>query len=326
MSSPTPRQVHVDRALTNISVAFIQKQTMFMAPQIFPVVPVDKQSDFYYVYDQEDWFRDEAKKRAPATESAGGGYNVSTQSYNADVWAFHKDVPDQVRWNEDAPLNSERDATQFVTQRLLLRQENQWAADYFVPNVWGTDIDGVAAAPGAGETIHWSDYANSDPIEDIEAGKAAILATTGFMPNTLVLGYNVFRRLKNHPDIVDRVKYTSSQTVTADMLARMFEVERVLPAMAIQNTAGEGVAASYSFIQGNHALLAYVAPNPSLLQPSAGYIFAWRGISGGMGQPIGVRTFRMEELAADRVEGQIAFDDKIVAPSLGYFFNGIVAS
>src|SRR5579862_8488315 len=97
MPQPTIGQVHVNAPLTNISVAYIQSQTAFVASQVFPLVPVDKQSNVFYTYTKNDWFRDEAAVRAPATESAGSGYGLSTSTYNCTVWAMHKDIPDQVR-------------------------------------------------------------------------------------------------------------------------------------------------------------------------------------------------------------------------------------
>lgn len=320
MPQPHVNNVHVDAILTNISVAYMQNADNYIADKVFPVVAVDKKSDLFFKYNKNDWFRDEAQRRAGGTESAGSGYGLSTDSYSADVWAFHKDVDDQTVANSDAPLNPLREAAEFVTNRLLLRRELQFVSDFFHAGVWGTD----KAFGGTGDT-QWSDYAASDPIDNIEEGKQTILSTTGLEANTLVLGYKVFRTLKNHPDIIDRIKYTTSQTVTADMLARMFEVDRVLVAKAVAATNREGAAEAYDFAYGNGALLAHVAPNAGLLTPSAGYTFAWTGVSGGLGQTIGTSQFRMEHLKADRIEAEVAFDNKVVGADLGYFFNNVVA-
>lgn len=328
MPQPSQQDVHVDAILTNISVAYIQSSSKFMSTQAFPVVPVDKQSDLYYTYTKNDWFRDEAQRRADNTESAGSGYGLSTASYRCDVWAFHKDVGDQMRKNADNPLKPDTEATQFVTQRLMLRQEIQWVTDYFSTGVWGTDVTGVAAAPAAGQFIQWNDYAASDPIEDMEEGKETILSTTGFEANTLVIGYQVFRALKNHPDVIDRIKYTTGvtgRTITPELLAAMFDVDRVLVSKAIKATNEEGQTEVYAFTHGKHALLMHVAPSPGLMTPSAGYVFTWRGISEGLGTDIGITRFRMQHLRSDRVEGQVAFDNKVVATDLGYFFSGAVA-
>jgi hypothetical protein len=325
MPQPNVNSVHVDAILTNISVAYLQKAENFIADKVFPVVPVDKKSDKYFVYTKNDWFRDEAQRRADGTESAGSGYNLTTGTYSADVFAFHKDVGDQTVANADAPLNPLREATEFVTNRMLLRKELQFVSDFFTTGVWGSDVTGVSGSPSSGETKQWSDYTSSDPINDIEEAKSDVLSTTGLEPNTLVLGYEVFRQLKNHPDLVDRIKYTSSQTITEDMLARMFDIDRVLVAKAVRATNKEGVADAYDFAYGKAALLAHVAPSPGLLTPSAGYTFSWTGVSGGIGSTIGVSSFRMESLKAERVEAEMAFDNKVISSDLGYFWNTIVA-
>lgn len=316
MAQPTLHSVHLNRPLTMVSVKFAQDQSIYIAPKVFPIVPVDKQSDLFWKFDKNDWFRDEAKPRAPATESVGSGYGVSDDSYNAIPYAIHKDVPDQIRANEDAPLNSDRDAAEFVTQRILMRMERQWATDFFATGKWATDVTPANL---------WSDYTSSDPIADVEVGKRAILAATGFLPNTLVLGYDVFTKLISHPDIIDRYRMTNNVLITEQLLAALFGVQRVFVAQSIYATNNEDETDAYAFVHGKHALLAYVAPRPSLMTPSAGYIFAWKGVSGMYGQTIGTKKFRMEHLAADRIEAEVAFADKIVASDLGYFWNGAVA-
>lgn len=321
---PTSRQVHVNQPLTNISIAYIQEQNNFVADQVFPTIPVQKKSDRYFKYLRENWMRSEARKRAPSTESAGSGFEIdNTPTYFADVYSVHKDISDQIRANADQPLDMDRDATEWVTQQLLLRREKIWVNSYFTENVWGTEYEGVASSPAAGEFLQW-DNANSTPIEDVTDAGVAIAQVTGFRPNVLVLSPFVFNALKNHADILDRIKYTQSGMVTADILASLFEVDRVVVAFGIENTAEEGVDGDFDFIMGKHALLAYSNPTPSILQPSAGYTFAWEGLLGA-GQAGGrIRTFRMEQLASDRIEGDLAVDMKLVAEDLGVFFKDAI--
>ena len=317
MPQPTVQDGHVDAALSNISVAYIQQASHFVAGQVFPRVEVEKQSDKYFQYTQEDWFRDEAEVRAPATESAGSGFNLSsTRSYFCDVYAIHKDVPWRARNNADAAINPDRDATQFVSQRILLRQEIQWVSEYFSTGVWGT-----TATPGN----LWSSYTTSDPITDIETGKETILKNTGFEPNTMVMDYQVWRQLKHHPDFVDRFKHTTAASITTEMVAGIVELERILVVKSIKNTAAEGVTAAYDFTASKDALLCFVQPNPGLLAPSAGYNFMWRGVSQGLGTDIAIGRHEMPLKEATRIEGQVAFDFKIIGSNLGYFFNNAVA-
>ena len=325
MPQPSLNDVHIDAVLTNISTAYIQRSG-FIAGQVFPIVPVQKPADKFFVYNKGDWFRDEAEVRGDGMEAVASGYSLSTDTYSCDVYAIAKDVGYQLLANADAPLSPKRDATEFVTQRLLLKQEKDWVSTFFKTSVWGqTDQTGVSGAPSTNQFRQWNDYVNSDPLQDVEGWEETILASTGMMPNTLVLGYQVFRQLKNNPDIVDRFKYTSSATVTTDMLAAIFDVERVLVASAVENTAAEGATGSYSFTHGKAALLCHVASSPSLLTPSAGYTFAWSGISGGLGENVGIKDIPAPLRQADRIQGEAAWDNKIIGSDLGLFAASAVA-
>jgi hypothetical protein len=319
MPQPGSSDVHVDSVLSNISVAYIQNQSAYIANRVFPTVTVQKQSDLYFTYTKGDWFRDEAQLRAPATPSAGSGYGLSTSTYNAAVYAFHKDVDDQTRANTDDPLSVDRDSVQFVTQRMLMRQEVDWASTYFTTGVWATDV------VGGTDFTKWNNYTSSDPIEDMETGKAAILNSTGYLPNTLVLTWDSLRQLRNHPDVIDRIKFTSANVPTEGTLASLFGVDRVLTARAIKNSGAEGAADSMAAVHGKNAALYYVAPTPGVLTPSAGYQFAWDGVSDGQGSTVGISRFRLPELRADRIEAQMAWDFQAVSTDLGYFFSNCVA-
>ena len=128
MPQPTVSDVHVDAILTNMSVAYMQEAYAFVASRAFPQVSVQKQSDKYFTYSQADFFRDQVQLRADGTQSAGTGYSLSTATYSAEVYALHKDIGDQVRANSDAPLDPDMDATRFLTQQMLIRQEVEWAS------------------------------------------------------------------------------------------------------------------------------------------------------------------------------------------------------
>lgn len=323
MAQPTRADVHVDAVLTNMAMRYVQSVSNFIASLVFPIVPVQKQSNKYRIWTKGDWFRDEAKLRPPATESAASGYTMSTDTYLAEVWALAKMVADQDRVNADADVNLDRGAVDFVTQRLLLRREIQWVADFFGIGKWATD-KAVAAK--------WSDYANSDPISDIEEGKAAILTATGFEPNKLTVGYHVWRYLKNHPDIIDRLGMGGSsrdtRVVTREAVAAIFELEEIHVAKAVKATSAEGDAVVMDLTHGKHALLSYAPPTPSQDAPSAGYTFAWTGLNGA-GNAAGVTgltvsRYREDLKKADKIEAEMAWDNKVTGSDLGYFFPSVV--
>lgn len=331
MPNPTRSDVHVNRPLTNISLAFLQNADNFVAGRVFPNVPVQKQSDSYFTYDRGDFNRDEATIRAPGTESAGSGYDVSTATYNAKVYAFHKDIDDQIRANADNPLSPDREATEYVTHKLLIKREKDFVTNYFAGGVWTYDSDGNATGPtgATNEVYQWSDYTNSDPISDVRAGATSVQESTGFRPNTLVLGRAVYDKLLDHPDIVDRIKYGQSSGNVAlanrEIMAQLFDVDRVLIMGAIENTADDGQTNSHSFIGGKKALLVYAAPNPGVMTPSAGYTFSWNGYLGATQQGLRIKRMRADLKNCDRVEGEMAYDLKLVSADLGAFWDTVIA-
>lgn len=324
---PTKGQAHIDKALTNMSVAYMQEESAFIADKVFPKIPVTKQSDVYFVYNKGDFFRDEARVRSGASESVGGEYGVeSADPYYCRVHAFHKDVTEQDRANYDEPLDADKDAQDFVTQKMLIRRETQWADKYFKKGVWTTEISGVDSNPSANQVIKF-DNAASDPIGVISNQAVLMASKTGFKPNTLVMTPAVFYALKNHEDILDRIKYTQKGIVTADLLATLFEVDNVYVSWAVVNTANQGAEDEIDFVMGKHMLLAYVNPRPALKKPSAGYLFTWTGLlgAGAFGNRIVRLPMDMLGIGTERIEGEIAFDAKVIAQDLGVFFTDIVS-
>lgn len=314
-SQPGRGDVHIDGALTNISVAFMQEASQFIASQVFPEVPVTNRSDEYFTYDRNDTRRDEVKPRAPGAESAGGGFSMGTDNYSCDVFAFHKDVDDQTRANADAAVDVDEDATRFVTQQFMIQREIKWASEFFSTGLWANDVTPADL---------W-DSGTSDPETDIDLAKTTILLSTGYEANTMVVSWQVHQALKKHPLIVDRYKHTSSNSITNEMLAKFFEIDRYLVSKASYNTAAEGVTAVNAFIAGKNALVCYVAPSPGLLTPTAGYTFVWSGFTGASSVGVRVKNFRLERNGADRIEGEFAYDNKVVSADLGYFFSGAVS-
>lgn len=331
MPNPTAGDVHVNAPLGNISIAWIQDETQFISQRVFQTIPVLKQSDRYFTYDRRDFNRDEAQRRAPGSESAGGGYRIdSTPTYFCDPWAWHHDVPDQIRANSDNPLDQDRDGTIFVTQKLLIRREKLWASKYMVGSLWGTEYNGVSGAPSAGEVRQWNDYVNSDPLKDSRTAITAVHLKTGFRPNKYAMGQPVWDTLVDHPDIIDRVKYGQSGVgrpamVTKEAVAQLLELNAIEVGGAIEDSAGEGQTESQAWIVGKSALLAYVPKSPGIMIPAAGYTFSWTGYLGASNQGSRIKKFRMEQLASDRIEGEIAFDQKVVSTDLGSYFDGIIA-
>jgi hypothetical protein len=315
MPQPSPSDVHVDGPLTNISTAFLQDNNT-VSDKMFPIVSVQKQSDSYYTYTKDYWTRIEAKKRAPGTESAGGGFELSTATYFSDVYAIHMDVDNQTLANADAALNIDRDAAMWCSRQLAMKREKDWATNYFTTSVWSSDV-----TPG---TL-WS-AASSTPIEDIRDEATTIQKNTGYRPNRFCPGREVHDKLVDHADVLDRIKYTQRGIVDTELLAALFEVETYIIGDMMETTSAEGATVVDAFVFGKDALLVYSPDSPGLLTPTGGYTFSWQGMN-AMAGPQGNAVSRMDVplRKAERIEAEMSWDHKVVSSSLGTFFSAVVA-
>ena len=130
MPQPTVGQVHIDQALTDFSVAYIQDEKNFIAAQAFPIKPVDHMTNKYFIFNKNDWLRDDAvQKRAPGEAAPQSGFTLSNASYDATAWWTETPLDELVLRNADPALPLENAATQLVTQRMLIRRERLWAAE-----------------------------------------------------------------------------------------------------------------------------------------------------------------------------------------------------
>lgn len=317
MPQPVHTDLHIDALLTMLSLAYLQDPANFIAREMFPEVGVNKQSNKIAEYNKDFFLRDEAKPRAPATETYGGGFEVTTsKTYFCDNFGFHTDVPDEERKNYDSPFDPDADATALVTEKMRLREEVAWATDFFKTTVWGNDV------VGGTNFTKWSDYGGSDPIADVEAGKEAIFSVTGRNANKFGIGRSVWSKMKHHPDFIERIKYVMKGVLTTDIVASILEVDRLLVAQAIQATAKEGAASqTYGYVFGKNGLLLYTPPRAGLRIPSAGYTFRWNEY----GSPYIIRRVRDDKGMYDRIEGLSWVDAVALGTDLGYFFSLAVA-
>lgn len=322
---------HIDRALTNISIAYVQGADAFIADKVFPIVPVQKRSDVYFKYSKEDMFRDEVKERAQGAESAGGDYDVEVEDpYLCKKYAYHKDVTEEERTNYDSPLSVDRDTTEWLTHKWMLNRELNFANKFFKTGVWGTEFTGVTSNEGGNDILKWNNEL-SDPVRHVNEAMLQMAEETGKKPNFAIMAPDVFYALKRHGDIMDRIKYTQKGVITLDLIAGLFELDQIYIPWGILNKGPKTpkyseTTGDMNFIYKGSMLLGYKTSRPSLKSPSAGYIFTWTGLegSGAYGGRIVRLPMDMLGLGTERYEIEGAYDQKVICEDMGMFFKDLV--
>ena len=329
---PVPSELHVDRWLTDLSVAYAQDTRDFISDKVFPTVSVRKASDKYIIYNRGDFWREGQVKERPL----GGRLDVADWgktegSYQCVERGVAHKIDDRQYANVDDPMDLDRQAMELLTSLVMVDAEKRFVDEFFKPGIWTTDLTGVASA----------DFTSIDtpntgtPMIIIDEQKEAMKRLTALTPNVLILGPVAYRKARNHDRVKDVFKYTREGIIDEALLARVFGVDRLYIPRGVSNAAVEGQADDLDFIIDNSAaggaaedaLLLYAAPRPGINTPSAGYTFAWTGLIPGLTNPMGgvIERRRDGDAHSEHFEIRRADDLKLVSPDLGVYFDAFAA-
>ncbi len=304
---PRPSQVHVSKALENISVAY--KPQGLIAQDVSKVVPVVHEADTYFVYSKDN-LRVLSDIWADGDTANRSIWNLSTATYLLTRHGLRDLVTDRMKDNADKAVKPDVDTTEGLTGQLQLRMEIDLFSLINTKANW-------ANTTSLSSTQRWTQNTTlSNPITFIDSATTAIRRNSGQKANTVVLSDPTFRAVKEHVSIVDRIKYTSSQSVTPDLLATLFNVDKVLVSGGVKNDADEGFD-SLADVATDTAFVGYVEPNPGLKKPSAFYTFQKEGGT----RPYQVRKYRDEEREGDWIEVSTFYQIKIVSSDCGYWIG-----
>jgi len=311
----TSRDVHIDVPLSNIAVEAFDSGN-FIAPQLFPVVDVRKQSDKYYTIVKNSWLRRPSTTlRAPKTSPFAVEFDVSSDSYFADNYALKSENAFEVLANADDPVDLRARTTRYLVEMLMRDQEVRIANQV-------TSITNIGSGVVLAGADKWSNYISSDPVSDVTTAHSFIRSNTGLLPNTAIMDYDTYQILRRHPVLLDMYKYTQGGLVNDAELREVLKVPNILVSNAIWNNNLENATASLINIWGNNMLLCYVTPQPiGLRTQTFGLAFRW--LSPDLPAPWGTRVYPDPDPGKKTEITEVGYyqDEKIVAPQLAYLIN-----
>jgi hypothetical protein len=297
---------HVDRPLTNISLKYNFAEGI--ADLVFPTVPVKKESDVYFIYDLSN-LRLEETLRANHAKANIVEEDFSTASYNLEEHALRELITDRDRDNADKPLSLNSDATEKLEEKIQIRQEVEIANLAFTTTSWSNTLSISAAAA-------WS-TSGSIPLNQVLTATSLILQDAHIRPNRGILGWETFKALKVNTSTIDMIKYTERGIITEDILASLWDIDKVVVGRASYVNSAEGRTNTSAFIWDDKCLIYYVPQSAKLKTPAAGYNLI-------IGQKRKVKKWRDEDYAGDWIEVSTLFTPLIVATSAGFLIHDTV--
>jgi len=237
-------------ALSAIAIKY--RQAGFIADEVLPRTPVEKQ-EFKHLADRmADWITppdtDVGRTGKPnsLSSSAQDGTDLSTRNQGLD-----EPVPNQDDKNGPSESALGR-ATQRVMGLVELRREIRVAAKF-------ATADNFSYGTTLSSTSQWSDYTNSNPVKAI----LEELDKPFMRPNTLVMGQSVYTVLRQHPKILMAVfgAVKNGGVVSKEQLAALFEVDRIIVGQGWYNSAAKGQATVKTRVWGKVLSGIYLGQN-----------------------------------------------------------------
>jgi len=306
----------VDPVLTTIAQGF--KQSDFVGGALFPTVPVAVRAGRILSFNKED-FMLYSNARSPGANTRRLRFGYASSTYALADYSLEGQLPlEDIQESANNPAGPGVDIMAMTVQKTMAvmalqleyaqAQLARTAASYQAANK--TTLSG---------TSQWSDYSGtSNPVSLIETAKEAVRAAIGKRPNTVVMGAATMAKLRQHPIIVDRLKYTGRDIATTEILASLFGVQRVLVGDSIyMNDAGTTI----TDVWGKDVVVAYteLGTVADRGNPSYGYTYNLQSYP-IVEQPYFERNPKSWFAPVTRVEAPV-----IAAVNAGYLITNAVA-
>lgn len=262
-----------DAVLTSAARGFKSKADSW--PHLFPVVEVPARAGKIIKFEPYGMSKMNLI-RAPGASRARVEHRYSSENYNCVQRALDGTVPREVVEEAAAVPGIDMQMVEVQATMKDITMAIELEAASIATTSANYDADHHTALAGANQ---WS-HADSKPNKKVEEAAQKIMEGIGERPNVMIMGGEVFSILRNHKDVLDRVRYTEAlgedgqPTINTARLASYFDVPNVVVASAMTGEEGE-----FEYAWGKNVVLAYsnVSGLASMGSPSFGYTYRRRG-------------------------------------------------
>lgn len=328
------RDVHVDKPLSNFSIAHWQDTDQFVCQKFFNVIPVTNASDVYTTYPQGYFNRVYDTRRSEEGLANTVGYKTKDEKYSVDEDALRIFISDKKRANADSHRVLDEEASRVVTDAIMLGKEVEFA-DQFLSETspWTVKYKGTVAAQA-----QW-DGTNGDPIKEVlKAQVEMVKHGSGRRPNKGIITLDLYVELRERADFLERVFGMGSNDrpgmISLKAMAALFELDELLIMQTVQNIATDGIEdpgtglppVENAFVTDKTFFMAHVPAGSGLFTATAGTTFAWNQyIPHGLNAGPAIRRYRPQDgRKGEFIEAELAIDQRVVSPDLGVLWTNML--
>ncbi len=265
-----PQSVFVDPLLTNVFIGY--KNAELVADIFAPKVPVSKESGLYFKADKSNLVAPGSTKRGLTGSANRITGTLTTDTYTLEEHSLEEWIDDRILKTYDNPFDPRRNATNRLAGQIAIEKENELIAALAAATASGNVVDSAG---------NWATAA-TDLRAAMKVGANRMHKATGVRPNTLLLDRLSYDALLSNTDFKSSIAYTSDKTEAnlRNLIAAYFDVQQVLIAGGIKQSAATGGTGSFLWSTKGVAYLAYINPTPAIEEPSALYQFVKEDMTG----------------------------------------------
>lgn len=300
--------------LTATLTKFVLEQSGLVGQLIAPLFLTGQQSAKYYVFDKENFVSiPTGLERAPSTPYQRTNLKLSDDSYSCVNRGIEVPVDDEERAKYRDAFSADEAAMRRARNVMIINHERRVKT-----------LATAAGVPNSSASNAWDAYdnADSDPVGDTDVIKEVVRTGSGLVVNLMVISVTVFNALKEHPKILDKIKYSQRGVVTREILQEVFGIPQIAIAGAVENTAADGQTATLADIWGDKVFFGHVEPSSDLQAPNFARTFVWTAQSGPDG--VLVESYREDNIQSDIHRAKQHTDEKMTGSELGYWLDSVL--
>lgn len=265
--------------------------------------------------------------RAPGGEYKRDDFEFDKFTYATDEHGREVPLDDRTLRIYRDILDAEDIQSQRAVDMVLRNYEIDIAAAIYDTAVW------TGASRTTAVSSEWSSAANGKPRVDVENAKRKVRDGCGLEPNALVCNRLQFWNLANTDEIKDLIKYWGGddpKRINEAMIAAALDLEFILVAGGIKNTANQGQSATLSRVWSDENVqVCRVATTDDPQEPCVGRTFMFSEENAGVGSDEELALIA-EEYREEKVRGSVIRvrndrDIVIMYAAAGHMLSNITA-
>jgi hypothetical protein len=280
----------------------------FIAGNLFPTIQSELEKIDIFEFNKEAFqlYDTERAIRANSNIISPKGFTKKTTTLTEHDLAYPIDYREE---EEAKKVKLQLHATNVVTQGLQLKHEKQCAD--LAQNPDNYPAENKITLSGTSQFNNNS----SDPIGVIDDAKDAVCKKIGQDPNTIVIGQDVWQKLKRHNQLKTMISDNQNKIVTLQLLKDFFEIENIVIGKSIFTNPNK----EFVRVWGNSIILAYVPTLDSRTEYDPAFAYTVR-----KKDALQIDEYKKEGNKVKYIRATDIYDPFLVGSEAGYLISNAV--